>query len=140
MSKGFEASVTENMLDAALGNEITTPLAVATVYIALSTADPGSDGTGFTEPVGNAYARVPVLNTPTEWPAAAGGVKLNGVDIDFPTATPSGWGTVTHFGIFIAATGGSPSMWGELDVPKSVGAGDQLQFDTGALKAKLTNV
>lgn len=141
MSKGFEASVTENMLDAALGNETTTPLAVATVHIALSTADPGPAGAGFAEPSPpNGYARVAVSNTPTEWPAATSGIKLNGVDIDFPAATAGGWGTVTHFGIFVVTTGGVVSMWGELDTPLLVNDGDQLQFNTGALKAKLTNV
>ena len=47
--------------------------APATLHMALSTADPLDDGTGLVEPTGGAYARAPVTNDLTEWPAAAGG-------------------------------------------------------------------
>ncbi len=138
MSKGFATGVAEDMLDNMLGNASAFPLAVPTVFIALSTADPGADGSGFTEPVGNGYARVAVTNDAAQWPAATAGVKTNGADIDFPAASGP-WGTVTHFGIFVAASGGLPAAWGDLDSSQSPDTPDQLQFAVAAFDVKFTN-
>lgn len=138
MAKGFATGVTEDLLDVMLGNALDQPLAIPTVFLALSTADPGIDGTGFVEPVGNGYGRVAVANDLTQWPAATAGVKKNGADIDFPEATDL-WGTVTHFGIFVAASGGSPAAWGELDTSQSPDSPDQLQFAVGTLDVKISN-
>ncbi len=138
MAKGFAAGIVEDLLDAMLGNALTVPLAIPTVYVGLSTTTPDSSGGNFTEPVGNGYTRVAVANDATEWPPATAGTKSNGSDIDFPAATGP-WGTVTHFGIFVAASGGTPAAWADLDASQSPDTPDQLQFAVGAIDVKISN-
>lgn len=117
------------LLDHVLGGgDYTRP---ATVYIALYTAAP-SDSGGGTECSGGSYARKSVTNDATNWPAASGGAKSNGVAITFVTATGS-WGTVTHFGIFDASSGGNLLRWGALGTSKVIGNGDTAQFGIGEL-------
>lgn len=118
------------LLDHVLGNAPYT--APATVYVALYTATP-SDAGGGTEVSGNAYARVPVTNNATNWPAASAGSKSNGTAITFPQATPSGWGVVTQFGIFDASTSGNLLYWGDLTASKTVDPLDTVSFAIGAL-------
>lgn len=105
----------------------------ATVYISLHTADPVETGTN--EVSGNAYARVAVTNNATNWPAAStpGGVKANGIAINWPTPTPAGWGTVTHFGIWDAATTGNFLVGGALGTSKTINAGDTVSAAISAL-------
>jgi hypothetical protein len=122
------------LLDHVWGNSAYT--APATLYVALSTTTPADDGTNFTEPSGNAYARVAVTNNTTNWPNAAGGAKANGTAITFPTATGS-WGTVTHFGIFDASSGGNCLGTGALSVSKTITSGDTAAFSAGDLDITL---
>ncbi|MFP4027925.1 MAG: hypothetical protein ACLFWL_09050 [Candidatus Brocadiia bacterium] len=68
-----------------------------TVHVGLSTADPGEDGSGLSEPVGGAYDRV--VTAPADWNASSGGMINNAVDLTFAEATEA-WGTITHFGLF----------------------------------------
>jgi len=138
MSKGFTNTIKEQFLDKALGSAATTPLNQATVYLGLSTTDPGGDGTGFTEPTGGSYARQSSTNDVTNWPAASSGQKTNGAVISYPAATAA-WGTITHWGIFLASTGGTPVIWGELDTPRAVASGDQFQHGIGKLIVTMTN-
>lgn len=58
-----------------------------TYFVGLSTTQPNPDGTGFTEPVGNGYARVAYANNVTNFPNMVGREKKNGAAITFPTAT-----------------------------------------------------
>lgn len=104
----------------------------ATYYVALSTTTPTNTGTNVTEPVGNSYARVAVTNNSTNFPAASGRAKSNGVVIAFNTATGS-WGTCTHFCLYDAASGGNFVAWGALTTPVSPTAGTQASFAVGAL-------
>lgn len=108
----------------------------ATLYMALSTADPLDDGSGLNEPAGGAYARASVTNNLTEWPAAAGGSKSNASQISFPTATAL-WGTVTHFAILDAASGGNMLAHGALTNPKTIDPGDTASFDVGDINITL---
>lgn len=117
------------LLDHVFGNAAYT--APANVYVALYTAAP-TDAGGGTEVSGGSYARVTVANNATNWPAAVGGAKSNGVAITFPQATAS-WGTVTHFGIFDAASGGNLLRWGSLGTAKAIGNGDTANFPIGDL-------
>lgn len=138
MSKGLTDTVKEQLLDKMLGDSVNTPLAQTPIYIGLSTTDPGSDGTGFTEPVGGAYARQSSTNDATNWPSASSGQKTNGALIQYPQATAA-WGTISHWGIFLADTGGSPVAWGELDTPRAVASGDQFQHGIGKLVLTFAN-
>ena len=103
----------------------------ATLYCALSTSTPASSGSGFTEPVGNGYARVAVTNNATNFPAAASKTKNCAIAITFPAATGS-WGTITWAGWYDAASGGNFRGAGPLGTAKTVGAADTLSFAPGS--------
>lgn len=103
----------------------------ATVYVALFTSAPDDTGGG-TEVAGGSYARVAVTNNATNWPAAAGGVKSNGVAITFAQATAP-WGTVGWFAVFDSLTGGNMLLWGALTSTRTVATGDTPSFAIGQL-------
>lgn len=127
----FEAII----LDGIMGDPDYTP--PANWFVALSTTTPTEAGGNFTEPVGNAYARVSTADA--DWSAAVGAqpsTKSNGNAITFPTASGS-WGTVTHFGLFDASTSGNFRMWGVLTASKTIGNGDTASFAASALVLKL---
>lgn len=127
---GSKADFLENeILDHVLGNESYS--APATVYIALYTATP-SDSGGGTEVTGGSYARKDMTNNATNWPAASGGAKSNGIDIVFDQATAD-WGTVVAFAIFDAVTAGNMLYWGDVTPNKPVNSGDTAKFLTGEL-------
>lgn len=126
----------DDLLNAALGGQTYIP--PATVYIALSTTTPNDDGSNFTEPSGNGYARVAVTNNLTEWPDSAGsGQKSNANTILFPQASGGAWGTVTYAGIFDASSGGNLLWSGPLSSLQAIGDGDQYQFPVGQFVAGL---
>ncbi len=130
----FSDYLEDEVLDHILGGaDYTRP---ATVYLALSTADPTDDASGLAEPSGGAYARLAVTNNATEWPAASGGAKSNANDLTFVTATAS-WGTVTHFAMFDAVTGGNMLMHAALTASKTIDPGDTVRFEAGELDVTL---
>lgn len=92
----------------------------ATWYVGLGTTTSSEDGTGFTEPVGNAYARVAVTNNVTNFPAASTTanktVKRNGTAITWPNPTGS-WGLLGEVGFFDVSTGGTPRYTQGIDDP-----------------------
>ena len=127
----------KELLDHVFGNAAYA--APATLYLALSTADPTDDGSGLTEPAGGSYARLAVANNATNWPAATGTtptLKSNGVQFDFATATSS-WGTITHMAIMDAASGGNMLAHGVLSSAKTVDSGDSVNFKVGELDITL---
>ena len=130
----FTNYLENELLDHVLGPGAYT--APGTVYVGLSTTVPLDDGTNFTEPVGGAYARVAVANTPANWPAASGGAKSNANNISFPEATLS-WGSILYVGIFDAISGGNLLMTGALSVPKTIDTGDVAQFNPGNVTVTL---
>lgn len=122
--------------DSQLGGGATS-WAPATWYVGQSTTQPNEDGSGFTEPVGNGYARVAVTNNATNWPAATtvGGVtsKANGAKITHPNPTGP-WGQLIYWGLFTTASGGTPEYSNPLDAPISPRAGNTpVEFDIGQL-------
>lgn len=112
--------------DSQFGGAATT-WAPATWYLGLSTTTPNDDGTGFTEPVGGAYARVAVTNNATNFPAAVttSGVttKTNGTAITFTNPTAL-WGQLTHYGWFTGPTGGTPEYTNPFDTPVAIASGN----------------
>lgn len=112
----------------------TVPAPPATVYAALMTTLPTDIGGGV-EAAGGGYARVPISNDVTNFPASTviGGVvtKTNGTGIVFPTATGS-WGTTLGIAIYDAATGGNLMYWGPFATPVPVGSGNTVQVPIGA--------
>jgi hypothetical protein len=119
------------ILDHLFGKGNYTP---PTIYVGLSTAEPGDDGSGLSEPSGDGYARVQTSGS--DWNAASGGQLDNANDITFPEATGS-WGTVTHFALFDAASGGSMLAHGSLSGSKAIGSGDTARFAAGDLDVSL---
>lgn len=117
-------------LDAVLGTG-----SPATVYLAAFTAAPDDTGGG-TEVTGGSYARVPVTNDATNFPAATTvsgvGTKVNGLLIAFPTATAD-WGNVSHWAIMDDVSAGVLKVWGEVTGSPFVGSGSTLRFGPGAL-------
>lgn len=103
--------------------------APATLYFALFTVTP-SDSGGGTEVAGGSYARVGMTNNATNFPAASGGAKSNGVAITFPAATAA-WGTVVAMGVFDAGSGGNLLAWGALTTSKTISNGDTASFPIG---------
>ena len=110
------------------GGDYTRP---GTVYIALYTSAPTDSGGG-TEVTGGSYARVAVTNNLTNWPAASGSIKQNGVAFTFTQATAN-WGTVVAFSILDAVTSGNFMYWGDLTASKSVENGDTAEFAIGGI-------
>ncbi len=127
---GSKSDYLENeLLDHVLGGgDYSRP---ATVHVALYTVAPTDVGGG-TEVSGGSYARVAVTNNATNWPAASGGAKANGAEIEFPTASAD-WGTVVAFAILDAESDGNFLYWGDLTANKDVDNGDTARFAVGEL-------
>lgn len=111
--------------------------APATMYFALSTADPGETGSTIAEPSGNNYARASFTNNKTNWGDAAAGAITNDVAVTFNTASGS-WGTITHFAVFDASTSGNMLIYGTLTTSKSITTGDTPKFNIGDVDITLT--
>src|SRR5215467_1853133 len=110
----------------------------ATWYVALSTTTPTQGASpNFTEPSGNAYARVAVTNNSTNWQPissqpASGYTMQNNTIVTFATATGT-WGTVTYFGVFDASSGGNLCGYGLLTASQAITTGIAPSFAVGAL-------
>lgn len=129
---GSFADYWENeILDHLFGKGSYTP---PTIYIALSTADPGDDGATIAEPSSGSYARK--ATSASDWSAASGGALSNAATIEFVQATGS-WGTITHFALFDALTEGNMLAHGSLSASKTVDSGDIARFVTGNLDVTL---
>ena len=111
----------------------------ATVYLELFTADPNDAGTGGTVvATANGYTgRTAVTNNSTNFPAATGGAKTNGVDITIGTASGS-WGTVVGIGVYDASTSGNLLAYHPLGTDKAPVAGKRVKILAGTLDLSLT--
>lgn len=125
MSGSFSNYAENKLLEHIVGK---TAFTKPTAYIALSTADPGEDGSGLAEPNGNGYARV--ATAAADWNSAASGSISNALDINFPQASGS-WGTIAYFAIMDAAENGNMLAYGSLAVSKAVTSGDTCKYEGG---------
>lgn len=105
------------------------------IFVALSTADPGEDGASIAEPVAMGYARQETDEN--DWDVAASGEVDNTSQIAFPVATGD-WTTITHFAFFTLVTGGVFLGSAVLDSPKDIDVDDTAVFEIGDLAATLT--
>lgn len=100
-----------------LGGAALTP--PATWYFGLSKAQANKVGVikngygNVCEVTGGSYARVPVTNNATNFPASSAGSKANGTAIVFPVPTAD-WGTIYSVVILDAASGGN--VWRMIDL------------------------
>lgn len=134
MAGSFSDFLENELLDHLLGAATYTP--PATLHLALFTVAP-SDSGGGTEVTGGSYARLAVTNNATNFPAASGGTKSNGADMDFPTASAN-WGTLVAYAIFDASSGGNMLGWADLNAPVVVNNSDTFRFPSGSLDFILT--
>lgn len=132
---GFCDNFKNHILDAYFGGVTYAPS--GTLYVALSTGIPtDSNGGGFLEPVGAAYARSSVTNTKSNWTTASGGALENSTTITFPTATGS-WGTISYFGVYDALTNGNLLGSGILSPSRAITSGDTPSFQSGSFDISL---
>lgn len=103
---------------------------LATDWVALHTADPGTTGGG--EVAGGGYARQTCVG---KLSAASSGTRTNSGPITFADLPAS---TVTHFGIWDSSGGGNFVWGGSLSASKTVGAGDTVNFGVGQITATYT--
>ena len=118
-----------------MGNRDWTP--PSAIYVALSTADPGEDGSGLAEPsAGVAYGRQ--TTSAGFWTIAASGALQNSLAITFTEATGD-WDTLTHFDLrdTITIAGGNQIGYGTLTVAKLIQNGDTARFAAGDLDVTL---
>jgi hypothetical protein len=111
MAGSFTNFLEDELLDHVFGASAYT--APVTLYFLASTTTISDDGTGATEPVGNNYARTPVTNNLTNFPAASSGAKANGTAILWPEATGS-WGTLLDIAANDASSGGNMLIYGDI--------------------------
>ena len=135
MAGSFADFLENELLDHVFGAATFTP--AATLYMGLSTTTITDAGANITEPVGNGYERKAITNNATNFPAASGGAKSNGVEIAFAQATGA-WGDILDFFFSDAATGGNIYCYATLNVHKVVTDGDTLTFAIGDLDIALT--
>jgi hypothetical protein len=115
------------ILDLLLSAQTFTPPPI--LYIALYTTTPSAGGGG-TEVSGGGDARVALTANLTNFPAAAGQLKTNGVAIDFGTASAN-WGSVVAATAMDASSGGNIVEWGPLAVARTVNNGDPFKINAG---------
>lgn len=133
----FSDQLENDVLDHVFGG--TTYTQPTTVWIGLSTADPGEAAAGLAEPSGNGYARVARVNNSTTWRAAASGVKQNSAELTFPEASGS-WGTISHVALWVHPTSTGAAVFlgsGALGTSKAVTTGDTPRFQTDSLQVNL---
>lgn len=145
---GAFADYAENKaLDAVIRGQ--TLGAPASFYLGLTTDTCTDSGAG-TEPSGNAYARVAVTSSLTNWAgtqAAAsttassgtGGTTSNNAAITYPTSTGS-WGTVQAVRFYDASTAGN--VWICINLTSSLnvsGTGFTVSFPAAALTFQIDN-
>lgn len=118
------------LLDLELGAVSWTP--PSSVWIRLYTTLPNPDGTGGVEVAGGGYTAYGVVNNTTNFPAASGGFKTNGVD--FVWAAPAAaWGTLVGAAMWDAAFGGNMLRCGPFSMPFVVNGGDPaFRINAGA--------
>ncbi len=110
----------------------------ATWYVGLSTTTINSDGTGATEPVAGAYARVAVTNNKSNFSVAANGSLSNAAVVQFVESTAS-WGTITYVFLSDALTSGNIWVYDVLSTAKTVQSYTTVLFSIGAMVFSMTN-
>jgi hypothetical protein len=127
MASGKGNTAKNVALDYMLGGGVS----YATLWLALYTVAPTSAGGG-TEVTGGSYARLSLTNNATNFPAASGGSKSNGVIFTMPTATAD-WGTVVAAALHNHATADQVVYFGTLTANRSVPNGAIADFPIGTL-------
>lgn len=132
MAGSFSDYLENKVLDHVFGAQVYTP--PVTLYAALYTVVP-TDAGGGTEAVYTGYARVPITNSLTNFPAASAGAKSNGTAITFGTKTDAGSVTIVGMALMDAASAGNQIGWS--DLTKAVAQNDQPYFPAASVAITL---
>jgi len=119
----------DKILGMVLGVAYTPP---ATVYLALSTADPLDDASGLAEPGYTGYARKAIA-----FGAAATGRVTQNAQVTFDQCT-AGSATVTHWALMDAPSGGNMLAHGALAASKNIVAGNTPSVASGQVYVEIT--
>lgn len=101
-----------------------------TYYLGISTTSVQKDGTGITEPVDGAYARIAITNNKTNFSVSALGELSNLVEFTFPESTVD-QGTIVDWFFSDAATGGNIWYYGTLTNSRNVESATVLVLPVG---------
>jgi hypothetical protein len=128
----------QKLLDLTFGGASFIPS--GTLYIGLSSGNPGETGTSGREPTGNGYARVAVTNNKINWcsydSGNPSGTISNLTVIEFPRATGV-IGYIDYITIYDQPIGGNFYAYGPLSVARTIYDGDIPNFASGALRITL---
>jgi hypothetical protein len=127
-----------SMLNKAFGATNYTP--PAALYAALSTTHFSSSGSNGTEPVGNGYARVAIVNdkSGSGFTNAISGSVTNASAITWPESLAA-WGTILDVGFFDSPTTGNLWFFQALGSTKTIDANTVLQINAGSLIISMLN-
>lgn len=108
------------------------------LHLAASTTTPTEAGGNFTEPVGNAYARLDITSSDFNDATLADPSALdNSSALTFVQASGGSWGTITHVGVYDALSGGNLLLSLALSVSRTIDDGDTLSFSAGEFDVTL---
>jgi hypothetical protein len=127
-------ALANSLLDHVYGGPDYTRL--SPLHVRLYTVAPthAGGGTEVDEAVWTNYEPVSVVNNDTNFPAASGQVKSNGVAIDFGTAAITGGPVVVvAFSICTQESGDNMLGWGPVTPNKTINNGDGAKFPIGSL-------
>lgn len=120
----------EDFLDSRFGSGSPT-----TWYAGMLIVPPDPDGTGYTEPAGGSYARVPKTNNNTNFADCVSGSRTKKVSttITFPTATADWSPVCSGIGWFTGSSGGvchffEPFLDSGVPTPRPVLNGNTASF------------
>ena len=147
--KSLTGNGTKPSTSASVGAATSVPIgAYLSCYIGLSTADPTTDGSGFSEPAtSKGYKRLEcheLMSTTyksyakNETEDTAHTRRIGNKDelsfheaclIDNPDSeTGADWGKITHIGLFTSESGGTPYAWCKLDNENGVTISTHQKF------------
>jgi hypothetical protein len=129
--------LSNKVLDKIFGRTDFTP--AATLYLALYSVAPASDGSGGTELTGHGYARAAVTNNTTNFPNAASRQKLNGAAIGpFVNNGTGDWLPAVAWKLLDASSGGNVYTFGLVSPAVTITNFQSRSFDVGDLIHNLT--
>jgi len=133
---GFSDYAEQAMINATLrGTNFTAP-SVASLRLALFTADPTDAGNINEQSTGTWYSRQLTGTWTTPSPSGSANVSSNVAAITFPAVTTAA-ATITHIGILDAATAGNMLYSAPLSSSKTLQVGDVLSFAAGTIVISL---
>ncbi len=125
-----------SILNAILRGTNFTPPPVASLGLALFTADPTDVGNVNEVPTGTWYTRQLTGNFTAPSASGTAQISSNVASITFPAVTVSAV-TITHIGVFDAATAGNMLFSAPMTSAKTLQIGDVLSFAPGTIVVSL---